>query len=67
MSIKIQMGVDVLPIFPPACRKHAKDRESLNRKAPPQSASCSEGFLIPYEVNGQTLRKFGLDDQLFRD
>jgi putative transposase len=42
------------------CRRLAKDWENLNRKrwhscTSPHSASCSEDFVIPHEVIGQTL------------
>ena len=42
------------------CRRLAKDWENLNRKALAflrlaQSASCSENFVIPPDVSGQTL------------
>jgi hypothetical protein len=49
------------------CRRLAKDWENLNRKrwhscASHQSASCSENFVIPLDVPGQTLRGSSSED-----
>ncbi|PNE11431.1 MAG: hypothetical protein CR217_08680 [Beijerinckiaceae bacterium] len=47
------------------CRRLAKDWETSIEKrsrscASPQSASCSEDFVIPHEVTGQTLRSLAV-------